>query len=501
MNKQLFFISSCIALFLTSCNDDIVTSQSSDEQKNDLGLNAEEIMSISYDETGELSQEAVFGIMENFKSIVDNDGHTRSIDTNSDIATKVRAKYYVNIENGNVNRSNTKVLTRNSNGHDINLPLYEVVMSDGDKESFAIISADKRMPKVLVYIPLVTDTVLLNKKEFLVPIAMSQASVISELKNIEETRNRLRTSTLDKISKKMNISKDDINIEDVVKKMKGCEQEYEIATRMTSNGIVVPSQQVLGWSGPMSNTAWDQYAPYNRSLAEHPCGYLDGKVGHILAGCGVIGLAETMAILEPSSIGGVLLDWDYIKQTPTLQEAVLPGQTGDPIDKLTMVGKLIEAIYRESETSETWNTDHSLCLSSSTTAAGIQKFLNKYALYSPRQVWNPDSVKRSLDQFHPILTYGNIEKQYKSTTWTKVGHSFIIDGYAICKRVSTTRTILKTKDMYWHTNLGWGPDGKMYFSLNPTTTDCIMLVEDDGGAKYRITCSWQNIYTMIRNKF
>lgn len=500
--KTVFLMIGCFTLLFTACNDsEMVNSSSANESESELNLSEEELISVSYDDAGEISFEDVCSIIDGFRSNLNHiNGQTRSVEPLSSVEYE-QNKYYVNLGSDNVVQKRTShVATRNANGHGLEAPIYEVAWSQDDKKSIAIVSADKRAPKVLVYIPQVEDGSTLEKIEFQVPLAMAQASLVSELKNIEFLRTKLRSQTMDKISRMLKVERDDIDAT-MLRRIGRTTQNTRVNSDTVVNGVEYPLQQILGFVLPLSHTSWGQKMPYNRALPEYPCEYLSGSRGHALAGCGVIALAQALAVTEPANVGGVALDWPYIKQKPSLLEALLPGQPGgDPVDKLQMVGNFIKALYLESETTESWTAGYASFVSSSTTHQGMAKVLSKYTKYSPLQVWNPDSVKRSLDNFFPVLNLGNIQRlRSNQTVWERVGHAFLIDGFLICERPPLSRTILKSKDMYWHANLGWNATGQLYYALNPQTTDCTMIIEDDGGTFYKILTSWMTVFTRIRS--
>ena len=97
------------------------------------------------------------------------------------------------------------------------------------------------------------------------------------------------------------------------------------------------------------------------------------------------------------------------------------------------------------------------------------EYLQTMTTYSGSTGFNPELAKQSLQNYNPILLYGNghyvdnkrlpiTKDPYKD----KPGHGWIIDGYCTTKKSSSPNS-----DLYWSVNMGWGKGSSaVYFKAN-----------------------------------
>ena len=107
--------------------------------------------------------------------------------------------------------------------------------------------------------------------------------------------------------------------------------------------------------------------------------------------------------------------------------------------------------------------------STSTPTEGMLEYLQTMTTYSGSTGFNPELAKQSLQNYNPILLYGNghyvdnnrlpiTKDPYKD----KPGHGWIIDGYCTTKKSSSPNS-----DLYWSVNMGWGKGSSaVYFKAN-----------------------------------
>lgn len=444
----------CVLLFLMSCSDENFLNLSGSNESTKIQLTQEEATSIAFDEAGDIQENDACAILTDFVNAL-NKPITRSV--NPDVRIKVCSKYYVN--------EDKEVITRSKVTNPL---LYEMEVLQSGKRSFAIVSGDERAPKVLVYIPEIVDEKYKNSVDYQMIVALAKQSLIKDVDRVEQIKSEYRAKTIAKISKELGIAEsDEIHLCDIADKLIVSGE----TTRADNNAIQNLPTQVVSYKGPFSKTAWDQEAPYNRELDIKPVdmGFFVEQT-NVPAGCGVIALAELMVAVQPQmTVLGTTMDWNALTQTPTLMESI-PGQGGgSPAATLNMAGKLIKSIYDATGSYPKWgyNSNSDYCvLGSSTPTTNMCNYIDIYTYHDLARNFDADVVLSSLNQNHPVFMYGPHSTRPAETNgaWSTSIHAFMIDGYAICKK--KIRTIVQSYDLYWHANLGWGPDAKAYFNVS-----------------------------------
>lgn len=183
-----------------------------------------------------------------------------------------------------------------------------------------IVCGDERAPKVLLFTENYQFSQPMNiDMRYLVEIA--KLNILSDIKYIEKLKSEKRSSTLDKISQSLNISKEQIT-EDIIKRNITIIDNSNSREYNPINGIdisKIPSR-IVSMVPPISDIVWHQEAPYNDQM---PIGNIwDGHMGtyqgHYLVGCGNIAVATLFSILKPVMVGEtatgrqILIDWDYL---------------------------------------------------------------------------------------------------------------------------------------------------------------------------------------------
>ena len=91
---------------------------------------------------------------------------------------------------------------------------------------------------------------------------------------------------------------------------------------------------------------------------------------------------------------------------------------------------------------------------------------SKWAGYS----MDAGRIVESLDKLYPVIITGAYEAGTRSSS---VGgrHCWILDGYQIRRRTTTTRTVVKQNDTYNHANFGWSGSEDGYYMVDRNTTN------------------------------
>lgn len=342
-----------------------------------------------------------------------------------------------------------------------------------------IVCGDERAPKVLLFTENYQFSQPMNiDMRYLVEIA--KLNILSDIKYIEKLKSEKRSSTLDKISQSLNISKEQIT-EDIIKRNITIIDNSNSREYNPINGIdisKIPSR-IVSMVPPISDIVWHQEAPYNDQM---PIGNIwDGHMGtyqgHYLVGCGNIAVATLFSILKPVMVGEtaagrqILIDWDYLTAQKTITYYSSP-------DLIEMTASLLRAIYNKTRSFpnyvdfNTYDEDNNPIIKrgiASTPTEGMLEYLQTMTTYSGSTGFNPELAKQSLQNYNPILLYGNghyvdnnrlpiTKDPYKD----KPGHGWIIDGYCTTKKSSSPNS-----DLYWSVNMGWGKGSSaVYFKAN-----------------------------------
>lgn len=88
-------------------------------------------------------------------------------------------------------------------------------------------------------------------------------------------------------------------------------------------------------------------------------------------------------------------------------------------------------------------------------------------------------IVESLDKLYPVIITGAYEAGTRSSS---VGgrHCWILDGYQIRRRTTTTRTIVRQNDTYIHANFGWSGREDGYYMVDRNTTNLDFETSNNG---------------------
>lgn len=507
MKKNYVFGLSLALLLFASCTDELSVGDNAAKTKKlpSVSLTEDEIVSIAYDNVKELSVENVTDIFKGFmKASAEKTLGTRAVVPDAPI--KVRSKCYIHQNGDNVLEATSEPVakTRSGEANVCEAPIYELEMENGADKAFALVSGDPRAAKVLAFLPEADEETFKNVNTQIM-LAISKASLIEDIQKVEDVRNRLREQTLEKLGEKWGVDPAEIVYEDVVAAI--TPENVKSSTRGYQNGTFVDESnvkyleyfqdiQINSYVLPMGQIAWSQEKPYNRALPDEYV-YVAGKptMGKRIAGCGVIAIAEALAMIKPAAyFDGIMMNWDLVNaQEKCLENPVIPGLTNKntPIETLIMVGRLVKSVYENTGSTPDYETDpitgKRVNVASTMEAQKMLGYLRTKIQCDDIRSWDPDVCKSSLDALHPVLVYGNIRVTYYNdksggTTEAFAGHAYNVDGYFITEKLS--RQLVLTNDVYWHISLGWGPSARGFYKLGLDT-------------KCNIICDYNTMKTRI----
>lgn len=491
MKKRIYPFVIFFVFIGMSCVDKYdVDKMNASAESNKIVLTSEEYVSIAYDHPKELSEKDILNIVYDFQSINSNlekDVKTKNLEVQK---ASVVNKYYFSNRDKAIDYNKT----RSANSLEINIPIYEVELANGvDRKDFAIVCGDERIPKVLFY---VSDYDLSNRDniELQYLIELAKRSAFSDIELVETIRIEKRDSTLNKVSKELNIPKEQIT-ESIIKERIVTTDDILTKTYNPIGGEPIQKlTRIVSVVGPLSRISWHQAHPYNTQM---PTGLLwDGHspyTGHYDVGCANIGVATLFSILRPSMVGvtaggrQILIDWDYITSEERLFIDYVNPANSSPARMVEMVGCLLRQIYNETKSkpvkaikeghdADLNPMDVEVIVETSTMALDMVDYLKTMTIYSGSTKFNSNQAMQSLQELKPVLLYGNghfiddnrnliQDEEYKD--W-QPGHAWLIDGYCMTKKSGQA-----TNDLYWSVNMGWGiGSSKVYFKTSNDFQNC-----------------------------
>ena len=390
--SQLILITS----ILISCTDKLENTEVNNNPTNQVVLTSNEYASIAYDNPKELSEDEITNVIYDFKRI--NSEFKKQFITTKEDKPKISIinKYYL---------TNSRNHSRSADSIQINVPIFEVELTNNSgTKDMTIVCGDERAPKVLLFTENYQFSQPMNiDMRYLVEIA--KLNILSDIKYIEKLKSEKRSSTLDKISQSLNISKEQIT-EDIIKRNITIIDNSNSREYNPINGIdisKIPSR-IVSMVPPISDIVWHQEAPYNDQM---PIGNIwDGHMGtyqgHYLVGCGNIAVATLFSILKPVMVGEtaagrqILIDWDYLTAQKTITYYSSP-------DLIEMTASLLRAIYNKTRSFpnyvdfNTYDEDNNPIIkrgiaSTSTPTEGMLEYLQTMTTYSGSTGFNNPTV-------------------------------------------------------------------------------------------------------------
>ena len=197
--SQLILITS----ILISCTDKLENTEVNNNPTNQVVLTSNEYASIAYDNPKELSEDEITNVIYDFKRI--NSEFKKQFITTKEDKPKISIinKYYL---------TNSRNHSRSADSIQINVPIFEVELTNNSgTKDMTIVCGDERAPKVLLFTENYQFSQPMNiDMRYLVEIA--KLNILSDIKYIEKLKSEKRSSTLDKISQSLNISKEQITV-------------------------------------------------------------------------------------------------------------------------------------------------------------------------------------------------------------------------------------------------------------------------------------------------
>lgn len=426
----------CIVMqVLSSCTDDyndILPSSSTES----IVLSPDEYISIANDNPSTITVQEAIKMVQDFS----NQHSTRSFSTPTVVKENVLSD------------------TVRVHGKDklITMPTYE--MSLGSNGGYAIVSADKRAPEIIVYSTTgkmgdVSENYGAKKMQ-----QMSKKVALSKIAHIEFIKDSLRQKTLTKIANQLGVKKIDFNsVKDRIFLTDSLDSNTRSSLQHPNDKQAWKMVKSMIW------TQWEQCYPYNKQLGKAAKPIHSSNKGFNAVGCAGVATAQVMAYYGNYllTLNGGLFNWFPLFRDPVIDE-------NSESDAIEAVSSLMRIVANGIKTEWDKNGDAGTSnirkvydyLNSIGLTFDIRKGTNGYAMSATR-------ILTSLDQGYPVFVTGN-------DTYTGDGHLWILDGYMMIRRqnlISPSRMQIMTNDTYIHANFGWGGYCDGYYLVDEGTTN------------------------------
>ncbi|WP_304696657.1 C10 family peptidase [uncultured Bacteroides sp.] len=456
--KRITFISLIsLCILAVGCQsnelDDIATKSNIKVQ-----LSPEELLSLQYESSPELSQTEMFNLLRAFH---DNEmeANTKSHSSFQPSSFQIKNKYYLDKDNTHKGNLHTKSISDTENI----IPIYEIGIISGENNGIAIVSGDRRAPHIIAYIDRIkdNDTIAAGPNAL---IQWGEMYIQNEVNRFDEARDSLYKSASSKISKELNIPISDIQYKNIKNRI-----STETPISRSKPIDEVPSNlKLLVGILPMCPVKWGQWEPYNCMLPKGNCekffpGYVENT--NYPAGAGAVTIAHLMTCIEPNRrVLGLGIDWRYLTEN---KEIKAPDyfNAGDPIAKREMVGNLFKLIYDKTK-SHTVANSNGVVTGSTCTVSDIENYIKSIFSCSGRKSWNINTIKNSIKARQPVYVYGKPDNKPSAGIYP-----FILDGLKECHgRIDNVPYDIDVN--YIHANFGFGngyQDGYYLMDIEKTT--------------------------------
>lgn len=439
-----------IAASICSCqqNDELQVDGNDSKVK----LSRNEYLSVAFDNPETVTEAQALEIVKGFISTNTN---SRGV---TNVSPSVTKKIYLN---GSLSRSKSDNLPT--------VPVYEIALNTPEDKGFALVSGDERMPCVLAYSEKgeINDTVT-NKGAALM-LKEATASLVYNIGAYNQLKDSLREKTLQKIAE--NLGRKNVSFDDV-------KELIAVQDGAETRSVAYPNPSVgTLWKEvkPVIQTRWNQDSPYNNAL--DPTSYEEFQgipyYDKNPVGCTGVAVAQIVAHFEVlSSAYGVNLIWSQLKASPTISRYNAP--------LVEQVSNLCKHVAKGINTNWTASGGGASLKSASSYLNGLGVTFDtgsKYGGYS----MDVGRVLESLDGYplpQPVFVTGNAEAGSRSTGGG--GHCWLLDGYQMRRRPTTTRQILKTSDIYIHANFGWSGHEDGYYMVDKNSASLDFKTSGNG---------------------
>lgn len=468
------------ALSLFSCTKGIDEQKSNPISSDKIVLTSDEISSICYDEPKELSEQELFSIIGKFRETLQNQNtETKS---NGSSQYKIKNKYILPIERS--------LQTRSGKTTNQQIPIFEVIAEHNGQKDFVVVSGDERVPKILYYgfgiNPDKTDLPI----EVRYLIELGKNSIKKDIRHIDSLQACLRSSTISKLTKKLNMSTSDFSFDAVKEHIIN---KDNLETKGNPVGGYDKPTQIMSFVNPMTKTQWEQIEPYNNEMPimnifdmATDDGTEYSYPGHAPLGCTAVCVAQLFACIKPSFVGvtnngtSVPIDWKRVNQTEYIfMNEDYPGSPdyNSPSDQILMVTSLMRKIFLGLKSTFVLSPK-GYVKETATTSTNMLSYLSTVVNYAggDSKMFDATYAKNSLTNLKPVLLYGEGLVKDDFGNVRRAGHAWLIDGYFVCRQAGQTSPT--KQDHYWSVNIGWGyGNSKGYFlASGKYLSDCDVVM-------------------------
>lgn len=453
MKRNYYLSLALTGMFLFSCSNEDVDQLPADQKMVKLSKN--EVLSISYDDAKELSDNDIFKMVGDFANAANDGIETKAAAPSS---FKIAKKTYINKEGEFEDKVQaTKAAVDEA---DITSTIYEVEFENGSHTGLAVIATDAKLPSIIAFIPNKGSETTMDLSGANDLLRASKASYLYKAIKTKEMVDSLCQPTLKKISEELDIAVNEISYEKIKNNI--LLTDADISTKSTPIHEAPTGVQVqLSTIWPLVKTNWGQEAPYNgyfyeKELVDWVRTGTNGKERKAVpVGCVNVALAQLMGcaydkiappqFIIPGSQVAYMPQFPYMTEKPYLDQ--LPSTTGRMHIQYLMVN-----LYEMNKTTSKKDWDGAV-VESSVTEENMLRTMEQLFKFNTKKAFDGDLVWSSLRNKNPVL----------ALTPT---HAFIISGILITEKASLTRQLVKTNDVYWHANLGWADEATGYYQLD-----------------------------------
>lgn len=471
----LIFLST---LSLFSCVKEINDNNSNHNNTNKIELTSDEITSICYDEPKTLSEQEVFSIISEFQETLQSQGaNTKSSSTSQ---YKIKNKYFLPIK--------SSIQTRSGETVNQQIPIFEVIAESNGQKDFIVISADERVPKILYYGFDIKSEDLPIEIRYIIELAKN--SIKQDICRIDSLQECLRSSTISKLSQKINMDEKKFSFEDIKEHIISIDN---MKTKGNPIGGYDKPTQIMSFVNPMTKTEWDQTEPYNNEMpivdifdvaAEDGTEY--SVKGHAPLGCATVCIAQLLACVKAPFTGVTLdgksvpIDWKCVTQSEYIfMNEDFPGNPdyNSPADQILMITGLMRQVFLGLKSTFVLSPQ-GFVKETSTTDANMLSYLSTVVNYQggESRMFDASYAKNSLTNLKPVLLYGQGTVSDDFGNVRTAGHAWLLDGYFLCRKAGQTSPT--QQDFYWSVNIGWGYcNSKGYFlASGQYLSDCDVVM-------------------------
>ncbi len=288
---QSFTLLMYMVLFaITSCNQDDSLINESDTLNTSTNLTESELLCIKDDIIEPLSEDEVLDLLNEYE---EESGKSTTTKSTSKITHSINKEYFLTI-------SNTSL--KSSDFRDDSIQIYEVEISNGTNNGFALVSADRRSSGIMAYISngsLIDTTENLGLVKMLI---LSNNAIKNQILEYNTIIDSLKEKTIDKICNIENISKDKYYEDNYAEKYVS-KQTNTQTTKSLSIGVIGGGSVDL-WAKYYQklNTIWGQGSPYNNNVPV-VCGSDRAQAGCVAIAMGqILTYYQKQPINDPSAI-------------------------------------------------------------------------------------------------------------------------------------------------------------------------------------------------------